>query len=313
MEKFIEYLQSKNHSKATQKAYLRYIGKFFKWTDKEAIQITKKDVLKYLGYLKDHKNWENITRRNQLIALNHYFTFLYQNEQIPQNPCLFLKIRGTQKKHLYKIYSPDQLTELFDNYYQLFVRTFDHSHIPKNQRKQSALSKERNASILSIMLNQGTTTKEIDNILLQDIDLTKATLKIRATKRSNERTLPLKAEQIGLLISYLQNIRPKLLEYHNNKDTQNLFLTLPEYSKQKTDSSTLMHAFKSLTEQVKSFDKQFLNFKQIRASVITHWIQAEGLRKAQYKAGHKYISSTENYLPNDLQGLTEDINKLHPF
>lgn len=313
MEKFISYLQSKNHSKATQKAYLRYINHFFKWTSKEAIQITKKDILNYLNYLKERKGHENITRKNHLIALRHYFTFLLNNQQVASNPTALIKIRGTQKKHLYKIYSPEELNLLFDNYYQLFVRNFDNSHIPKNQRTQSTLSKERNACILSILLNQGTTTKEIDNIQLSDIDLIKATLKIRGTKRSNERTLPLKAEQIGLLMNYLQNIRPEFLEYQNNKESKNLFLALPEYSKQKTDSSTLMHTFKSLTKQVKSFDKQFLNFKQIRASIITHWIQAQGLRKAQYKAGHKYISSTESYLPNDLQGLTEDINKLHPF
>lgn len=313
MQKFIQYSQSKNHSQATQEAYLRYVNLFLEWIDKEPINTTKKDVLKYLGYLKDRKGQQNLTRKHNLIAINHYFTFLYKAEQITENPCLFLKIRGTKKKTLYKIYSPEELEQLYDNYYQLFVRAYDDSHIPKNQRQQSALSKERNASILSLMLNQGTTTKEIDTILLQDIDLQKATLKIRGGKKSNERILPLKAEQIGLLMNYIQNLRSKLLEYHNNKESQWLFLPLPEYSKKTTDNTTLMHVFKPLTKQVKSLDKHFLNFKQVRASIITHWIQTEGLRKAQYKAGHRYISSTENYLPNDLQGLTDDINKLHPF
>ena len=312
MEKFISYLQSKNHSQATQEAYLRYVNLFLEWLSKEPINTTKKDVLKYLQYLKDRKGQQNLTRKHNLIAINHYFTFLYRAEQVAENPCLFLKIRGTKKQTLYKIYSPEELEQLYDSYYQLFVRAYDDSHIPKNQRRQSALSKERNASILSIMLNQGTTTKEIDTILLQDIDLTKATLKIRGGKKSNKRILPLKAEQIGLLMNYIQNLRPKLLEYHTTEN-EYLFLPLPEYSKQTTDNTTLMHVFKPLTKQVKTLDKHFLNFKQVRASIITHWIQTEGLRKAQYKAGHRYISSTENYLPNDLQGLTDDINKLHPF
>lgn len=312
MEKFISYLQSKNHSQATQEAYLRYVNLFLEWLSKEPINTTKKDVLKYLQYLKDRKGQQNLTRKHNLIAINHYFTFLYRAEQVAENPCLFLKIRGTKKQTLYKIYSPEELEQLYDSYYTLFVKTFDDSHIPKNQRKQSALSKERNASILSIMLNQGTTTKEIDTIQLNDIDLIKATLKIRGGKKSNERILPLKAEQIGLLMNYIQNLRPKLLEYHT-AENEYLFLPLPEYSKQTTDNQTLMHVFKPLTKQVKTLDKHFLNFKQVRASIITHWIQTEGLRKAQYKAGHRYISSTENYLPNDLQGLTDDINKLHPF
>jgi hypothetical protein len=30
-------------------------------------------------------------------------------------------------------------------------------------------------------------------------------------------------------------------------------------------------------------------------------------------AGHRYISSTENYLPNNIDDLIDDIKKLHPF
>lgn len=312
MNEFIKYLQSKNLAKSSITHYTDYISKFFTYTGKEAEQVKKKDILKYLQYLQDKKNYENITRRNHLIALNHYFTFLLKNERVTSNPTTLIKIRGTHKKHLYKTYTPEELEQLFDSYYQLFIRTFDNNHIPKNQRRQSALSKERNASILSIMLNQGTTTKEIDKILLQDIDLTKATLKIRGGKKSNERILPLKAEQIGLLINYTQNLRPKLLEYHT-EDSEKLFLPLAEFSKENTKSATIMGVFKPLTKQMKTLDKHFLNFRQVRASVITHWLQMHGLRKAQYYAGHKYISTTENYLPNDMESLTDDIAKYNPF
>ena len=123
MQKFIQYSQSKNHSQATQKAYLRYVNLFLEWIDKEPINTTKKDVLKYLGYLKDRKGQQNLTRKHNLIAINHYFTFLYKSEQITENPCLFLKIRGTKKQTLYKIYSPEELEQLYDNYYQLFVNS----------------------------------------------------------------------------------------------------------------------------------------------------------------------------------------------
>jgi len=68
-----------------------------------------------------------------------------------------------------------------------------------------------------------------------------------------------------------------------------------------------------LAKQVKTIDRNFINFAQTRASVITHWLQTEGLRKAQYLAGHKTIASTENYTPNNIDNLIEDINKMHPF
>lgn len=318
-EDFTAYLQSKNLSPATITHYSWHIGLFLAWIEKEEIQVTKPDILKYLEYLKTQRNLENVSRKVALIALNNYFTFLYRSEAIPANPCLLLKIRGTKKRTLHKTYSPEELERLYDNYYLLFVKNFDErcyasklGGIPANQRKQSLLSRERNAAILSILIYQGTTTKEIDKILLQDIDLAKATIKIRGGKKSNERTLPLKAQQIGLLMRYLQNIRPQLLEYFTT-DNNYLFLPLPEYSKKETGNKNLMHIFKPLTTHIKSIDKTFLNFKQVRASVITQWLKTEGLRKAQYLAGHRYISSTERYLPNQIEGLINDIDKLHPF
>jgi integrase len=200
-----------------------------------------------------------------------------------------------------------------DNYYQLFVRNFDDSrHRHKQQRKEAALCKERNAVILSIFVNQGATTGEINKIELDDLDLIKAKIKIRGGLSSNERILPLKATQIGLIMNYLQNIRPQLLAYHTTENNK-LFLALPESSKKETDSDGLVSAYVYLTKQVKTFNQQFLNFKQVRASVITFWIKTYGLRKAQYMAGHRYVSSTENYLQNNLDYLIEDINKLHPF
>jgi site-specific recombinase XerD len=55
------------------------------------------------------------------------------------------------------------------------------------------------------------------------------------------------------------------------------------------------------------------NAKHIRASVIAKWVKMHNLRKAQYLAGHRYISSTESYLQNDMEGLKEEVDKFHPM
>jgi integrase/recombinase XerD len=191
------------------------------------------------------------------------------------------------------------------------VRNYDYSKVPKRNLERSVLSKERNALIVSILIYQGIVTGEIEKIQLADLDLIKATIKIRGSRRHNERILPLKATQIGLFMHYLQNVRPQILEYHT-KESNNLFLTLPEFSKKSTDKDNL-DIFKRLSKQLQRTDKQFFNFKQVRASVITFWLKTQGLRKTQYLAGHKWISSTEDYLPNNLDDLTDDINKMHPF
>jgi len=132
------------------------------------------------------------------------------------------------------------------------------------------------------------------------------------SQKTNEKQLILRAEQIGVLMHYTQNIRPQILEFYNTENN-NLFLSLPEVSKKKTEQIKLMQTFKPFTKQVKSISLNFTSFKQIRASVITNWIKTTGLRKAQYYAGHRYISTTEKYLPNDLEQLTDEIEKFNPF
>lgn len=308
---FTKYLESKNLAKSTQTAYLRNVNLFLAWFKGEALNCTKKDVLKYLEYLKTKKEQENITRRNALIAINHYFTFLAKNEEVTQNPTALLKIRGTHKRHLYKTYTSEELQTLYDNYYHVFIRTFDDNHIPKNQRQQSFLSRQRNYVMLGMLIYQGLSTNELQKITLADIDLNKATVKITGSKKSNDRKINLNASQIGSLINYINTIRPQFFTYCT--ETEQLFLALPESAKRKTITQSLMNTFKPLTKQVKSIDKNLLNFKQIRASVITNWLKTEGLRKTQYLAGHRYISSTEKYVPNNLDGLIDDITKFNPF
>jgi site-specific recombinase XerD len=312
-KEFTAYLENRGLAPLTQKQYMLVLNVFFKWAKIPAEQVTKPDILRYLEYIKKRKGLQNVTRQNHLIAINHYFTHLYQSEQIETNPCNFLKIRGTEKKQLHKIYTPEELDTLFDNYCQLFVRNCDNcKYRHEAQRHYSHLYRERNALMVSILFNQGTVTTEIERIELKDIDLSKASIKIRGGKRLNDRVLPLKATQIGLFINYLQNIRPQLLEYQTN-ETEKLFLPLPAISYKKTVKEMDRGVFTPLATQMKSIDKQFINFIQIRASIITFWIKTYGLRKAQHLAGHRYISATEKYQINNLDGLIDDINKMHPF
>jgi site-specific recombinase XerD len=311
MNEFRKYLESKNLSKTTQSAYLRNVNLFIKWYSNDNLNATKKDILKYLEYLKAKKNQSNISRRNSLIAINHYYTYLLQNEAITSNPTALIKIRGTHKRTLYNIYTYEELENLCDRFYYSFVKDFNDNHIPKNQRQQSFLSRNRNYIMYSLLIYQGITTNEFNNIHLDDLDTIKATIKIKGGIKSNPRTLPLKASQVGAILNYLENIRPQFFTY--GEDTGKLFLALPECSKRKTENPNLKEITKGLTKQARTLDKNFLNFKQIRASVITYWLKTEGLRKTQYLAGHRYISTTERYQPNNLDGLIENIAKYHPY
>lgn len=109
MKEFIKYLQGKDLTQSTQEAYLFNVNKFLQWYGKDIENCRKKDILTYLEYLKDHKRVANITRKNQLYALQHYFTFLLKNDSIISNPVALIKIRGANPRKLNKIYTPQQL------------------------------------------------------------------------------------------------------------------------------------------------------------------------------------------------------------
>ena len=68
-----------------------------------------------------------------------------------------------------------------------------------------------------------------------------------------------------------------------------------------------------MLEQTTKLEPKVKTLQQLRASVITHWIKTLNLREAQHWAGHRYVSSTEAYLINDLEGLAAVVARFHPI
>ena len=308
---FKTYLQNKNLSIATIKRYTRLAELFTQWNNSEAINYKKKDVLAYLGYLKNTKNLQTISRNNTLIALRHYFDYLIAQNEIVQNPTSFIKLRGLHKHNLQYIFNLEELHTIADNYYLLEVKQAEENLQLKGGYffKRSYLAKVRNHTMLLFFIHQGLHTREILRLTTEDIHLQKASVFIcKGKTRGNERTIPLHATQIGFLIQYLHEIRPQL----ETSETDNtLFLPIPKKDpKAKKQAQT---SFKGFIKKLKQLDTNFNSLVQLRTSVITHWVKTHGLRKAQYFAGHKSITSTEEYIPNDIEDLAEDITKYNPF
>lgn len=312
LQTFETYLQSKGLSPATIDRYKRLVVSFEAWYGSEdIINCQKKDILNYLSRL-NNRNLQAISRNNALIALRHCFDYLLSQDLTASNPTALIKLRGLNKRKLHHTCTPEELTELADAYYFLEVK--------RTQEKQTAgagqylferayQAKMRNYTMLLFFIHQGLTTKEILRLQTEDIQLNKAMVTIpKGTQRGNARTLPLHATQTGVLMQYLNEIRPRL-ETNNTDET--LFLPIPKNDpKAKKEAEA---SFKGFVRQLKRLNKNFSSFEQVRASVITFWIKTQGLRKAQYLAGHKSIVSTEEYLPNYIEDLAEDITKFNPF
>jgi site-specific recombinase XerD len=155
------------------------------------------------------------------------------------------------------------------------------------------------------MIWQGLGTTELSNLQVKDVKLREGKIYIAGSRRSNEREMKLEATQILDLMEYTLQTRNELLQL-TKKESEQLILSTGKGQNTHNLLTSLMKKLKALNSSVNSI-------KQIRTSVITHWLKNHNLREVQFMVGHRYVSSTEAYLINDLDDLQEDVSKYHPF
>jgi site-specific recombinase XerD len=309
MSTFKDYLQFTGKSKSTITHYNSYALDFISFLDRDNTEpenATAKEVLSYLNHLQK-KGQENKTRNIRLNVIKQFFNWQIEQGHRTDNPIAHLKIRGSKTQKLYPVLSRQELDEIFNKYQ---IPTEEHKKANCNWFTAYRLSKQRNKAILSLMVNQGLTTPEIERMELTDLKLKEGEIFIRGSRRSNERTLELKSNQIMELMEYQYTTRNELLKYQQSK-TNRLFLPVPTAGQQQANDT--LQIWKGLTKEIKAQNGKFINFKQVRTSIITHWLKTYNLRQVQYMAGHRYISSTESYLVNQTEDLQADIDNYHPF
>ncbi|MGY0426813.1 MAG: hypothetical protein ACWIPI_08305, partial [Polaribacter sp.] len=117
------------------------------------------------------------------------------------------------------------------------------------------------------------------------------------------RTLELKSWQVIELLEYVKEFREEI-KTRRKVDGERLFIP---------NNARLGNTIQYILEKLKRINHKVTNGNQIRASVITNWLKQYNLRQVQVLAGHRYISSTERYLTDDLESLHEIVNNFHPI
>lgn len=288
---FKNYLLKKGYSTETIKSYHTATLQYIVWTENTQIEAelsTYNEVIGYVQYLKN-KGLKQISIQQSINSLKHYFNWLIHKDIRQHNPTQNIDIKGIKRKILYNILSKQELEKLYN----------DFRHI-----ENDSLAKKRNEIIVSLLVYQGLNSTELGRLTTVDLKLREGSIVINATRRSNQRTLKLEAHQILDFMEYTLQVRQLILK-ETGKQTDLLFTSFGSSTKFHNIISKLLPQLKKMNTKVKSVH-------QIRTSVITHWLKMYNLREVQYMAGHKYVSSTESYLINDLEDLQEDINKYHP-
>jgi integrase/recombinase XerD len=283
---FNAWLKAQGNEQSTIRQKLNYTGYFLSWMESEGLtepETTYSDLLVFIDCCRlENKSKKHIN--TMLRSIRNYYDYLKFTGEVIINPATNLYLKGIRLKLPHDILSYESLQQLYQSYPVIDNRSM------------------RNKIILGILIYQGITTDELMRLTTDDVKLQEGKVFVPGSKHSNGRKLELKPFQVMDLHEYITRIRPGLIV----KPTDQLFISMEGSMNLK---NSLHHLFRAL----KRTNPGIRNAKQIRASVITGWLKTNNLRQVQYMAGHRYVSSTERYQLNNLEGLKDQVDKYHPL
>ncbi len=309
MSTFGDYLQSKGLSRETVKTYNFYLLHFISWLDGQTLnpeEVTTGDVMAYLSQLKQ-KELSGVSRNGHLIAIRHYFDWLQQRAIREDNPAGLIKLKGVKTRKLYPIFSKEELEAIYHQY----DAERPPNGLPHTHRTQQ-LSRQRNKAMLGLIIYQGLLTTEVNALTLKDLKLKEGTVFIAGGRKSNERKLDLKPQQILDLMEYQMITRNELMKYATT-ERDLLFLPAAASGQTQATDNDGTNLWKRPTEELRLRQPKLVNMLHIRTSIITQWLKQYNLRQVQYMAGHRFVSTTEGYLINQMEDLQQDIDQFHPL
>jgi integrase/recombinase XerD len=303
-DKFREWLILKRYSPATVTTTTGVVEYFRKWAATENIfeleEIAYQDALMFIQWISKGGASQK-TVANYLLHIRKFYQFLMSDGMIKENPVAHIKVQGIKRKIYHDILNEEELQKLYDEY-PVVVEYEPGKIIPP--QGQNILSRKRNKTILGLLVYQGLRAEEVAALKIQDLQLREGKITIHSQRRTAGRIMKLESRQVYELMNYLHETRKEFLLVHGPSDK--LFIQWRKGENFCSVTQTMLAHLRTINSRIKSLD-------QVRASVITGWLRQYDLRKVQYLAGHKYVSSTEQYKANVIDELQGDITKYHPL
>jgi len=300
---FEKYLQVLGHSATTIHGHLSALRYLATWAEKENLEVCQISYTELLSFTKhcQNKGASKPTVNKYLRSVKHYFNHLIEQGSAKENPAQYLQLKGIPRNKLYDIFTPLELESIYNRFCNKDFTSKRYGTL----KKVHELEHLRNKVIVGMLVYQGLRSDEIIHLRTEDVKLRKGMIEVPEIKNGNAREMKLEACQIMELHQYMTEGRKEILAI-TNQQTEKLFIN--------TGTGPNLHnTLHKLAQQLSAVEPRAKNLKQLRASVITKWLKLYNLRQVQYLAGHKWISSTEEYLQNEMEGLQEEINRYHPL
>lgn len=294
---FQTYLQVHEYSTNTIDTYLRSVAKFLSWCsqkDYQPEQISYRQCTEYFNTLKavttkKGTSYRNVTIRNYIGAIKLYFTYLVFDDIRNLNPIEDFDYFADRDFN-HNLLTESELRNLYICFPTLDIQ---HPSCPSVAIRDKVIT--------GLCVFQGLNSSALKSLNVDHVDLDKRKLHVPGSNRTNPRVLVLKDCQLAHISSYLTEHR-ETLQNKINCYSESLFVV---------NSNRFSCIINPLTRKLKTLNYKVTNLKQIRASVITIWLQQYDLRKVQVMAGHKHITSTESYKKSDPDALRSAADVYH--
>jgi integrase/recombinase XerD len=300
---FAEWLQKQGYAKDTIRTERNYTASYLAWAGQEQIIVTEatyNDLLTYIDYLTTEGNSKTLINR-KLSSIRKYYGYLQYSGTATKNPATGLFIKDKQHTVPSNLLTLEELTAIYENY------------------QVTDLRGQRNKVMIGLLVYQALTREELEKLGVGHVKLMAGKVEIPGGKHSNGRTLKLEASQMLGLQEYIHITRPEILKGQGIYGTGRKPASIDQEKAQRqlfismNGSDNMKNSFLHLINGLRKLNPKLINAQQIRQSAITAWLKTKGLRTAQYMAGHRYVSSTERYQVNQLDGLQEALNQFHPL
>lgn len=177
-------------------------------------RLTARDIEEYIYYLQTESEQINHAAgiERKLSALSAFFTYLYKQDLIPENPCVkVMKPKGVKDKRIIKM-TPVEV--------RAFLNAIEHGHGSFSPHQEAYLAKTRvrDLAICTLLLGTGIRVSECVGLDIKDVDFKNNRIKV-IRKGGKIQNVPISDEVANAIAEYL-------LERNKIKvDTDALFLS----------------------------------------------------------------------------------------
>jgi site-specific recombinase XerD len=282
-EIFKTHLYKRGLYHTTVEKYIRHVKRFKNWCPHGGAAFKKPSKDDLYAYKRDFPNIAPITWVERFSALRHWYRFMGKTVDVP-----YTKGIAKGKVAYDGLLDEEGLLSLY------------------NAVPASTLVGRRNKAVVSLIVFQALDRKTISLLEPSHLNLEGGTLSVPAIARTNARILSLHPAQVPALMDYVHRCREVLLQENGIKQSPYLFAMAGGTGSFRS----------SVTRYLPELRKNFPDLRdwtQVRQSRIMVWIKEHPLRRAQYMAGIRHISSMRCYAQGDITELKQLIEKHHPL